>query len=258
MANDPRNWPFVASMLVLDEVESTSDHAAQLVRGGSAELPLCVWALRQTRGRGRGTHSWWSDTGSLTFTLAIDPAAHGLAADSEPRLALATAVAVIEAAREMGFDSPELGIRWPNDIQVGDRKLGGLLPERVDGPDGHRLLIGVGLNVSTDAASMPAEVRQMATSLAALRGRAVEPERIPEVLAAILGQFGSVLGRLAARDPDLAARWDALDLLRERWVTVDLGPRTIAGRGRGIDEDGALCLEAGAERHRLFGGQVRR
>jgi BirA family biotin operon repressor/biotin-[acetyl-CoA-carboxylase] ligase len=251
-------WPFVGTTLVLDEVESTSDEAAQLVRRGSVALPLCVWARRQSGGRGRGTHSWWSDDGSLTFTLAVDPAAHGLAAESEPMLALAAAVAVIEALGELGFRSPALGIRWPNDIQVGDRKLGGILPERVDTPHGHRLLIGVGLNVSTDLATMPAEVRPMATSLAAVGADVVEPESLPRLLSAILGRFGLVLGRLAARDPELAARWNALDLLRDQWVTVDLGPRVIAGRGAGIDEDGALCLDEGAKRYRTFGGQVLR
>ena len=85
-------------MVILAEVDSTSS-AAQLVRAG-AVLPLCVWARRQIRGRGRGTHTWWSDSGSLTFTLAIDPLTHGLACESEPKLALATAIAVIAAFTE--------------------------------------------------------------------------------------------------------------------------------------------------------------
>ena len=95
-------------------------------------LPLAVWAKSQTRGRGRGSHRWWSDAGSLTFTLAIDPAAHGLAVEHEPKLALATAVAVIEALTSSSSVKPSIGIRWPNDLEVDGRKLGGILPERVD------------------------------------------------------------------------------------------------------------------------------
>ena len=83
----------------------------------------------------------------MTFTLAIDPLAHGLTAEIEPRLALATAVAVIEALDELELGSPSLGIRWPNDLEAGGRKLGGILPERVETPRGHRILIGIGLNV---------------------------------------------------------------------------------------------------------------
>ena len=138
------SWPFVKTMIVLEEVESTSDRAAHLVRSGDVALPLCVWARRQTRGRGRGTRSWWSDSGSMTFTLAIDPEAHGLVCESEPKLALATAVAVIEALAELGFGSPALGIRWPNDLEAGGRKLGGILPERVETDHGRRVLIGAG------------------------------------------------------------------------------------------------------------------
>ncbi len=244
--------------MVLDEVDSTNDRAAHCIRQGSVELPLVVWARRQTRGRGRGSHSWWSDSGSLTFTLAIDPAAHGVAGQSEPKLALATAVAVIEALVDLGFGSPALGIRWPNDVEVDGRKLGGILPERLDTSDGHRILIGVGVNVSTDPAGMPAEVRRMATSLSMMRDGRVDPETLPRLLAAILDHFGSVLGRLVEGDPALARRWNALDLLRDQRVSVDLGSRIVAGRGCGIDEDGALCLDDGLSRHRLFGGQVLR
>jgi BirA family biotin operon repressor/biotin-[acetyl-CoA-carboxylase] ligase len=245
-------------MVALDEVDSTSDRAAQLVRLGSAALPLCVWSRRQTRGRGRGPHSWWSDSGSLTFTFAIDPEVHGLVAQSEPQLALATAVAVIDALAGLGFESPSLGIRWPNDVEADGRKLGGILPERVETEHGPRILVGIGLNVATNPSDMPAGIRRMATSLSAMSGDPVDADTSPRLLAAILDHFGSVLGRLVGGDPALVGRWNALDLLRDEWVSVDLGPRVLAGRGCGIDADGALCLDQGDTRHRLFGGRVLR
>jgi BirA family biotin operon repressor/biotin-[acetyl-CoA-carboxylase] ligase len=245
-------------MVALDEVDSTSDRAAQLVRQDGLALPLCVWARRQTRGRGRGRHSWWSDLGSLTFTLAIDPDEHGLAEASEPKLALTTAVAVVDAIVELGFDSPAMGIRWPNDVEVDGRKLAGILPERVETTHGRRVLIGVGINVMTDAAAMPGEVRQMATSLSAMGGDRVGAATLPRLLAAILGRFGTMLGRLVGEDPELARRWNALDLLRDEWVSVDLGSRIVAGRGCGIDADGALCLDDGNAHLHLSGGQVLR
>jgi BirA family transcriptional regulator, biotin operon repressor / biotin---[acetyl-CoA-carboxylase] ligase len=251
------NGPIIA-ILAYDEVDSTSDCAAALIREGNVDLPMVVWARHQTRGRGRGSHSWWSDVGSLTFTLAIDPDAHGLAVESEPKLALATAVAVIDALNELGFGTESLGIRWPNDLEADGRKLGGILPERIEAEGGHRILVGVGLNVLTDLANAPAEVRQMATSLTAIHPSTRDEQVLPRVLAAILGHFECVLKSLVDGDPELAIRWNGLDLLRDRWVSVDLGTRIVAGRGCGIDPDGALCLDEGAERHRLFGGQVLR
>src|SRR5690348_9213630 len=124
--------PFIKTRVHREVVDSTSDLARQLVVEGDVACPLLVLARRQTRGRGRGDHSWWSDPGSLTFTVALDPAAHGLRAEQEPRLALASAVAVVEAIAlrlDPGQDRP--GIRWPNDVEVANRKVAGILPERV-------------------------------------------------------------------------------------------------------------------------------
>jgi BirA family biotin operon repressor/biotin-[acetyl-CoA-carboxylase] ligase len=245
-------------MVVLDEVDSTSDHAAELVRGGSQALPLCVWAKRQSRGRGRGRHSWWSDSGGLTFTVAIDPEAHGLARESEPKLALATAVAVIEALIRLGFDSPTLGIRWPNDVLVEGQKLGGILLESVATAHGRRILVGIGINVTTERAAMPAEIRSHATSLTASWRCRLEQGMLQDVLARILDQFGTTLTRLVDDDPELARRWNGLDLLHGEWVSVDVGAGVVAGSGSGIAEDGSLCLDDGRKRHRVIGGQVLR
>src|SRR5437660_1322353 len=132
--------PFVRTTIERTEIDSTSDLARSLVEYASIPLPMVVRAARQTRGRGRGDHSWWSDAGSLTFTIALDPSAHGLRIEHEPRLALATAVALINAIGEVAPDAP-LGIRWPNDVEAAGRKLAGLLPERVETPSGPRVLI---------------------------------------------------------------------------------------------------------------------
>jgi BirA family biotin operon repressor/biotin-[acetyl-CoA-carboxylase] ligase len=257
-ASDIHDWPFVRTLLTFDELDSTSDQAARRIREGDVELPMAVWARRQTRGRGRGSHAWWSDTGSLTFTLALDPKAHGLKIESEPKLALATAVALIDALENLGFGSPSLGIRWPNDLEVGGRKLGGILPERIETKIGHRLLIGVGLNVTTRFEDAPSDVRAMATSLAALLDRPLDESVFPRVLAEALRQFDRVLRQVVEVDPSLASRWIQLDLLRDRHVRVDLGTQIVTGRGCGIENDGALCLDDGRGKLRLFGGQVLR
>jgi len=244
-------------MIKRDVVESTSDLARQLIGTSSAALPLVVWANRQTRGRGRGTNLWWSDDGCLTFTIALDPAAHGLRLEHEPRLALATAVAIIDAIGPAGLTEP-LGIRWPNDIEAGGRKLGGILPERALTPRGLRILIGIGLNVATEMDNAPPEVRGMATSLREL-GPIAEPlGEVDRLLHAILDRFPAVLEQLADDDPDLAARWAALDTLRDQAVGVDLGPRVVAGVGQGIDPEAALCLATEEGIVRLFGGRVLR
>ena len=246
--------PFAPKILRREVVESTSDLARQLVAVGSIPLPFVVRADRQTRGRGRGDHSWWSAAGSLTFTIALDPAASGLRPEHEPRLALATAVALIEA---IGPVAP-LGIRWPNDVEAGGKKLAGLLPERVETAAGVRLLVGIGVNVRTDLSLAPPEVRAMATTVEALSGRPMRPDDMEALFAAILDAFGRVVPRLAADDPTLAGRWRDLDTLAGSPVRVDLGPRILAGVAARIDDRGGLIVRVGDEELTLFGGQVLR
>jgi BirA family transcriptional regulator, biotin operon repressor / biotin---[acetyl-CoA-carboxylase] ligase len=249
-------WPFVRTVVIEDVIDSTSDRARTLVSEGAAELPLLVWARSQLRGRGRGARQWWSDRGSLTFTVVIDPAQHHLSMIHEPRLALATTVAIIDALADLGLTSPAIGIRWPNDVEAHGRKLGGILPERVTVDQGHRLLVGVGLNVSSELAGAPHGIRALATSLAEVCEVALSEDVLPELLSAILKRMESVLVRLAGGDVALASEWDRLDQLRDRWVAVDLGTSIVAGWGRGIDAEGALCLDVEERRLRLFGGQV--
>jgi BirA family biotin operon repressor/biotin-[acetyl-CoA-carboxylase] ligase len=225
---------------------------------GLDELPFLIWADRQTLGRGRGGNQWWSDEGSLTCTIVLDPTAHSLRVDQEPRLALMTAVAVIKAIDALGLTDPGIGIRWPNDIEVHGRKLGGILPERVEtGPD-HRLIIGIGLNVLTRIDQAPRDVRRMATSLSALQLQPLDTSFIAGWLAAILTQFERVLYRLSADDPGLAREWDRLNLLRDQVVRVALGPKFISGKVQDIDAQGALGVHDGQQVQRLFGGQVLR
>jgi BirA family biotin operon repressor/biotin-[acetyl-CoA-carboxylase] ligase len=168
------------------------------------------------------------------------------------------AVAVIEAISALKLNDPGIGIRWPNDIEVGGRKLGGILPERVELEHGHRLLIGIGLNVLTRTHLGPTAVQQIATSLSALQTQPLEPLFLPRFLSAILVQFERALYRLAEDDPELARQWDRLNLLRDQTIRVALGPRVIEGKVQAIDAQGALCVHDGQQLHRLFGGQVLR
>jgi BirA family biotin operon repressor/biotin-[acetyl-CoA-carboxylase] ligase len=167
-------------------------------------------------------------------------------------------VAVIRAIGALGLVARGIGIRWPNDIEIAGRKLGGILPERVETGTGPRLLIGIGLNVLTRFDVAPPEVARMAASLSALQPQPLERSWRGRILAAILERFAWELERLAADSPELAAEWEELNLLRGEYVQVSLGERIVAGWVRAIDAQGALCLDVGREVQRLVAGQVLR
>jgi BirA family biotin operon repressor/biotin-[acetyl-CoA-carboxylase] ligase len=248
---------FVKTLILREELGSTSDLARALVMKGQEKLPLLVRTLRQTAGRGRGANRWWSDEGSLTFTIALDPAAQGLEQEQGPRVALATAVAIIDAI-EPELPGAPLGIRWPNDIEIGGRKLGGILPELVQTPAGRKLLVGIGLNVCTNFDSAPADVQRLATSLAAWAAAPLGQKDLDRLLDSILESFSRALDSLARGEPRLAQRWASLDMLVGQQVRIQQGSRLLRGAGIGIDAEGRLRLWSDQEVIVVSGGQVLR
>ena len=245
---------FLASEIIVDEVDSTSDLARRLVEEGSSALPLLVLARRQTKGRGQGANRWWSDEGSLTFSIALDSEASGFSRRHEPLLALVSALAIIEAVERVIPPTQRIGIRWPNDIEAGGRKLGGILTERIDREGRGFLIIGIGLNVSTRLDQAPADVRQMACSLADFG----PPPEKDNLLRSLLERLEAMFTRHKADDPELARCWAEADLLWGQAVRVKIGERLLIGVGRGINEQGALLVGSGAGVEAVFGGRVLR
>jgi BirA family biotin operon repressor/biotin-[acetyl-CoA-carboxylase] ligase len=251
------DWPFVRQLIHRSETTSTSDLARRLVEDGDLALPALVLADRQTQGRGQGTNAWWSDGGSLTTTLILDPVAHSLTLAHGPRVPLAVATAIVDAIQVVVPRCPT-GIRWPNDVEAGGRKLGGILVERVESTRGARLLIGIGLNVTTDLASAPLELRGLAASLAEWTGPRDAVDSRNALLRAILERIPEVLERLVDRDMGLVARWNELDLLANSRVRLRVGDEVIQATGAGIDELGGLRLDDGGVVQTHYAGRVLR
>ncbi len=152
--------------LVLDVVpEAASTNTALMAQGRRGEVwPTAMVAVRQTAGRGRRGRSWEARPGdTLTFSLGLP-----LQLDTVPgggsALSLAVGLALADAldaglqahhAERGGALPPAIGLKWPNDLWLGARKLGGILIEATPAPgltEGQRwVVIGVGLNVQPGA-----------------------------------------------------------------------------------------------------------
>ena len=228
-------------------LRSTNDHAAVMRRRGDLFAPAVVLAGRQTAGRGRGAHAWWSGAAgclTVTFVLPVDgqvPPHH---------VPLSAGLAVRNAAAELS-GSAEVSLKWPNDLLFRGRKLGGLLCERLDRAG----LVGLGLNVNLNPADAPPDLRDRVSSLAAVRGELLDMTHALATVAAHLhrmwarngGQpFGAVLQEYDAHHA----------LVGRRVSVVNGGGRPVSGRCEGLDGTGRLVLRSGSKLHHVICGHV--
>ena len=249
---------FAERVIRLDEVGSTNDHAKRMaMEGESGALPVVIRADRQTSGRGRGANAWWSDGGSLTFSVLLDPRERGLEDRQTPLTSLAAAVAVAEAVSGW-VDRGVIAIRWPNDVEIDGRKVAGILPEGVNTPKGARLVIGIGLNVRSRLDEAPDDVRAMAAALEEFSDRRLGAEDQEAIFEGVLEQLEGAIDRLGRDDPTLAEAWADRDQLLGKAIRLDVGGAIVEGVGQGIGPDGGLrIMEAGVVRT-VYGGRVLR
>lgn len=154
-----------APLVVFDVLDSTNDSILEAGRAGAPEGTTHL-ARRQTRGRGRLSRAWWSPEGAgLWMSVLLRPR---IDRARWPGISLVAGAAVERALLEAGVRGVEL--YWPNDLQVGRRKIGGILGEaRAEGARAW-IALGIGINIDLTrpeaAASLPAELRGIVTSMA--------------------------------------------------------------------------------------------
>ena len=237
---------------------STNDEAHRLADAGALHGEVVI-ADVQTQGRGRRGRAWVSPAGkAVTLSVILRPSLPPLRA---PELTLVAAVAVAEAAREMGAGHAR--IKWPNDVECRGKKLAGLLSELRAEPDRIRhAVLGIGFNSSLEAHDFPEELRPIATSLLIESG---EKTPRPVVCARLLERLEEWLS---------LHEMEGFGPVRERWreLSSTLGSKVritaIAEEGAAKDsvlegdavdlaEDGALLVRtAGGQMARVVAGDV--
>lgn len=236
----------------LEVVETTGSTNADLLgrhRAGEDITGTVLIAEQQTAGRGRHGRSWSTPPRSqIALSIGVDaggqlPAAWGW-------LPLLTGVAVVDAVHATTGLRPDL--KWPNDIQVDERKLGGILAE-VASPD-PVIVIGLGLNVTLTPEEAP-DAR--ATSLLMLDSTMLDRSAL----------LGSVLAELTARidrwrtlggpDPSLVADYRRHSATLGKRVRALLpGDREIVGTAIDLDELGHLHIDTGAQTVAVSAGDI--
>jgi BirA family biotin operon repressor/biotin-[acetyl-CoA-carboxylase] ligase len=208
-----------------DRLGSTNDEAGRWAEQGAPDLALVI-ADEQTAGRGRAGRQWYTPAGAaLAFSLVLFPTLED--SYSLQRMTALGALAVCDALRNR-YSLPAQ-IKWPNDILLNGKKVGGVLPEaQWNGGRLASVILGIGINVApasvSEAEQHEAELRFPATCVEETLGRAVDRW---DLLQAVLSEFLRWRPRLSA--PDFMRAWESNLAFRGEWVQV------FAGESRGKD-----------------------
>ncbi|MGH8388380.1 MAG: bifunctional biotin--[acetyl-CoA-carboxylase] ligase/biotin operon repressor BirA [Pseudomonas sp.] len=236
-------WP----VLVFYSIDSTNAEALRAIERLQS-APFVVLAERQTAGRGRRGRKWVSPFAEniyYSLVLRIDGGMRQLEG-----LSLVVGLAVMQTLRELGV--PGVGLKWPNDVLVGQKKIAGILLELVGDPaDVCHVVLGVGINVNMQ---MTDEVDQQWTSMRLESGRMFDRNHLAAELGAMLQKY--LERHQAAGFSAIQQEWEKNHLWQGRAVSLIAGVNQIDGEVLGIDSQGALRLKVDGVEKVFSGGEL--
>lgn len=244
----------IESLQIEDVMDSTSERLRSTAAPAPGKMRVAL-AEYQTGGRGRRGRQWFSPFASglclsVSWHYSQPPSALS-------GLSLAAGVAVLSAMQ--AWCPQGLGLKWPNDLVVGDRKLAGLLVDmdgEMTGPI--KLVVGVGVNLESpeELAEQVAESSGMAPI--GLRDVASDTDISRNELAASL--IGSLFAGLTdyghSGFDSVADTWRSHDALYDRTVSVQQGDDMLRGVAKGVSDDGSLQLSINGKRVSVVSGEV--
>ena len=241
------------SVIDFDEVTSTQDVARKFIKEGKYCHGLVFKANKQTEGRGRLERSWDSQEGGLWVSLVIQKELplelfHGFSV----RLGLRI-IQELEKIIPLGFK-----IKWPNDIILLSKKVGGILIElSSSGEFLSHMICGIGINVDNSYSDFPKSFRNNATTLrkeidSELQNLKDEVSKellvsvnLAAVEKAVITAFYHLLKDLETRQElvDLTSIWDDYSETINQQIKLEIANESIIGIERGITPSGELLLE---------------
>lgn len=230
-----------------ETIDSTNAEAMRMASSGAA-LPALVLAEQQTAGRGRRGRQWVSPFAeNLYYSLALRMDGGTRRLDG---LSLVVGLAVVDTLRELGIH--RAGLKWPNDILVGCKKLAGVLLEVTgDLANVCHVVIGIGININMRDS---VDVDQAWTSVALELGDIQDRNKVACALSRNLS--GYLAGHQESGFAAYRKAWEDKHLWQGLVVALTAGANTTQGVVKGIGDDGALRLEVDGREEYFSGGEV--
>ncbi len=227
------NTKFIGKKIYyFDSIGSTMDMAQELGIKQAAEGTV-ILSENQSKGRGRMGRQWLSPKyKGIYLSLILRPK---ISPNASAILTLLAAVSICEAIKKVA--GMEAKIKWPNDIFIQQKKLGGILTELNAEADQIRfLVIGIGLNINNDKKSLVSG----ATSLKEEKGQVLNRvELLQEMLRVLERNYLSFQNKGAG---PIADKWRSLSATLGKRIKVSLSGGHLEGEAVDIDSDGALLL----------------
>jgi BirA family biotin operon repressor/biotin-[acetyl-CoA-carboxylase] ligase len=232
-------WRWAKPIQFYEVCDSTNSRAVEWARAGAKDGSIVV-TDHQTEGRGRGNRTWFSlpNLGSLLLSVIVKPK---IPPEELGLLSLGAGVAVSQALAER---KQATRLKWPNDIMMRGRKMGGILCESeiIDGRVAFAV-IGIGINMRISRDQFPRELQAVATSCYAETGRSYDRS---EVIAGILVHLEPILKDLdAGRTHNILNSYIKVCETLGKNVSAVAGGEKIKGTAIDIDDLGGLVLDTG-------------
>lgn len=235
---------------VFQSLDSTNKYAREQAEA-KTNSGLVVLAEQQTAGRGRRGKRWVSPFASNIYMSIVWDFFRG--AKSIQGLSLAVGVGVRRALLQL--DIKDVKLKWPNDIFVNNRKLGGILVEIIGDPNNAcTVVVGIGLNV-TMPESQAVEIDQDWIDLSQISDANISRDQLS---AKIIGNIFEVL-----KDFDeigfsaYLSEWQSADFLKNKTCMINMSNDSITGTVLGVDNSGALRMRLlSGEEKRFLGGEI--
>jgi BirA family biotin operon repressor/biotin-[acetyl-CoA-carboxylase] ligase len=231
----------------LSSVDSTNEFARTLVSKDEEDPDgTVVIAYEQTHGKGRLDRTWFSPPRGIYVSLILDITDPG-------RAGLLNVLSALPIAKAINGFVMDCEIKWPNDLMINEKKVGGILGELVAGEKPYAI-IGIGINSNVPVSELPEEIRNISTSLMDEIGREVSN---PKLIEHIIQEYDGFIRKFRKDEfDDLLMEYKEFSLVLGKKVIVKSIDGTFEGVADNIDDDGSLILKVGDEQRKVVEGDV--
>jgi BirA family biotin operon repressor/biotin-[acetyl-CoA-carboxylase] ligase len=230
--------------------ESTNTIAVELSKNGEAEGSVVI-AEEQTKGKGRLGRQWLSTANknilmSIIFRPSIDTSQLFF-------ITMISSIALVRAIKKTA--KIKAGIKWPNDIYIGNKKMAGILTEMDAG--GGRInyaAVGIGLNVNFDPSDYP-EIYEIATSLSEEAGKEISRIILLRTILEEIEKWNNLLKK--GKYNRIYSQWKKHSIISGKRVKVISSGIVVEGIAESVDPDGSLILvDKDGSRKKILSGDV--